>query len=122
MSGARAWEKGAMKKIWAVALVGLLGAVQACAADPEAGKKIATEVCAACHGPTGDAPMTPQYPRLAGQHRDYLAKALTDYKTGARQNPIMQGFTANLSERDIENLAAYFASQKGSLRVKPAGH
>lgn len=110
-----------MKRTLSLALCGLLGATGAWAANPEAGKKIATEVCAACHGPTGDAPIAPAYPKLAGQYRDYLEKALIDYKTGERQNPIMQGFAANLSEQDIRNLAAYFASQKGSLQVKPPG-
>jgi cytochrome c553 len=55
---------------------------------------------------------------LAGQHADYLAKALRDYKSGERANPIMKGFATALSKRDIENLSAYFASQKSSLSVK----
>ncbi len=53
---------------------------------------------------------TPEYPRLAGQHRDYLAKALRDYKSGARKNPIMGGMTAALTKEEIDNVAAYYSS------------
>ena len=49
------------------------------------------------------------------QHYDYLVKALGDYKSGKRSNPIMKGFAAQLSKRDMEDLAAWFASQKSSL-------
>ena len=63
----------------------------AAAADIEAGKKKVQEVCAACHGIDGATPTTPDYPKLAGQYPDYLAKALRDYKSGARKNPIMAG-------------------------------
>lgn len=88
----------------------------ASAADLEAGKKKAIEVCAACHGPDGNS-AAPDFPRLAGQHKDYLAKSLRDYKSGARKDPIMSGFAAPLSARDIENLSAYYAAQPG-LRHK----
>ena len=54
------------------------------------------EVCAACHGADGNAPSA-DFPKLAGQHRDYLAKALRDYKSGQRKNPIMAGFAAALT-------------------------
>ena len=82
------------------------------AADVEAGKKKAAEVCAACHGPEGNS-ATADFPRLAGQHADYLAKALRDYKTGARKDPVMSGFANALTPQDIQNVAAYFASQRG---------
>jgi cytochrome c553 len=75
-------------------------------------------VCAACHGPEGNKPTAPENPILAGQHQDYLAKALKDYKSGKRNNPIMKGFAATLSTQDIENLAAWFASQKSSLHFQ----
>ena len=94
----------------ALALAGV-----ASAADLEAGKKKAAEVCAACHGPDGNKPSAPDQPILAGQHADYLARALTDYKIGRRNNPIMKGFAGQLSKKDIEDLAAWFASQKSSL-------
>ena len=85
------------------------------AADLEAGKKKAAEVCAACHGPDGNKPSAPDQPILAGQHEDYLARALTDYKIGRRNNPIMKGFAGQLSKKEIEDLAAWFASQKSQL-------
>ena len=82
------------------------------AADIEAGKKKAAEVCAACHGPDGNS-ATADFPRIAGQHADYLAKALRDYKSGARKDPVMSGFATPLTGQEIQNLSAYFASQQG---------
>ena len=85
------------------------------AADLKAGQKKAAEVCVACHGADGNKPSDPTQPVLAGQHADYLARALTDYKIGRRNNPIMKGFASSLSKKDIEDLAAWFASQKSNL-------
>jgi cytochrome c553 len=79
------------------------------------GKAKAAQVCAACHGPDGNKPSDPTQPILAGQHYDYLVRALTDYKIGRRNNAIMKGFAAQLSKKDIEDLAAWFASQKSAL-------
>ena len=79
--------------------------------------KAKSQTCAACHGPDGNSPTGPDFPRLAGQHYDYLLKALRDYKSGARKNPIMAGQVGNLSPRDMADLAAYYAGQKGSLHV-----
>ena len=90
----------------------LLVGLNAAAVDVEAGKKKAAEVCAACHGPDGNS-TSPDFPRIAGQYADYLAKALRDYKTGARKDPIMAGFAAPLTPQEIENLSAYFAKQRG---------
>jgi cytochrome c553 len=81
----------------------------------EAGKAKAAEVCAACHGPDGKKPTGPEFPILAGQHVDYLRQALHDYKSGKRNNPIMKGFAATLSNQDIENVTAWFASQPSNL-------
>ena len=83
--------------------------------NEEAGKSKAAQVCAACHGPDGNKPSTPDQPILAGQYYDYLVRALTDYKIGRRNNPIMKGFAAPLSKQDIEDLAAWFSSRKSSL-------
>jgi cytochrome c553 len=88
------------------------GIGSAAAADIEAGKKKATEVCAACHGADGNS-ATADFPRIAGQHADYLAKAIRDYKSGARKDPIMAGFAKALTAADIENVAAYYESQRG---------
>src|SRR5688572_21608963 len=85
------------------------------AGNAENGKAKATQVCAACHGPEGNKPSAPDQPILAGQHYDYLVRALTDYKIGRRNNPIMKGFAAQLSRQDIEDLAAWFSSRESSL-------
>lgn len=87
------------------------------AADLGAGAAKAKEVCSACHGADGNS-ADANFPRLAGQHPDYLAKALRDYQSGYRNNAIMKGFAAALSKKDIENLSAYFATQPSSLGVK----
>jgi cytochrome c553 len=71
-----------------------------------------SKVCEACHGVTGKS-VDPTYPNLAGQHASYLAQALGDYRSGARTNPIMAGMATNLSNQDIADLAAWFASQQG---------
>ena len=70
------------------------------------------KVCEACHGVTGKS-VDPTFPNLAGQHASYLAQALGDYRSGARTNPVMAGMAANLSNQDIKDLAAWFASQQG---------
>jgi cytochrome c553 len=103
-----------MRAVLAILALALAGGVQA-AGNATAGKAKAAEVCVACHGADGAKPSTPDQPILAGQHYDYLVRALTDYKTGARANPIMKGFAATLSKQDIENLAAWFAAQKSPL-------
>jgi cytochrome c553 len=81
----------------------------------EAGKTKAAQVCAACHGADGNKPTGPDFPVLAGQHADYLKRALVDYKSGKRNNPIMKGFATTLSNQDMDDLAAWFASQPSNL-------
>jgi cytochrome c553 len=71
-----------------------------------------TKTCVQCHGPDGNS-ASAEFPRLAGQHQDYLAKALRDYKSGARKNAIMAPMVANLTPRDIDEIAAYYSHQKG---------
>lgn len=88
------------------------------AGNAEAGKAKAAQVCAACHGLDGGKPSTPDQPILAGQHADYLVKTLKDYKSGKRTNPVMQGFAAQLSTKEMEDLAAWFASQKSPLQYQ----
>ena len=79
------------------------------AGDAAAGEKKAA-VCAACHGQDGNSPGG-DFPSLAGQGEKYLAKQLADYKSGARKNGIMQGQAAGLSEQDMADLAAFYASK-----------
>jgi cytochrome c553 len=100
-----------MNKTSFFVFLSLFAAIPAYGGDAEAGKTKAA-VCAACHGPEGNKPL-PATPRLAGQHYDYLVHSLKDYKTGERKDPIMAPMAANLSEQDMEDLAAYFSEQKG---------
>ena len=103
-----------MKKIAIAVALAALPAL-AFAADPAAGKAKAAQICVACHGADGAKPSAPDQPILAGQHPDYLIQALSDYKSGKRQNPIMKGFAEPLSKKDMEDLAAWFSSQKSPL-------
>ncbi len=80
--------------------------------NASAGQAIANEKCQACHGADGNS-ASPQYPRLAGQYANYLERALSEYQSGARNNPIMSGFAAGLSEQDKKDAAAWFSSQTG---------
>lgn len=83
--------------------------------DAEAGRK-KSQPCQACHGQNGMS-VSPDFPNLAGQNEDYLVHALKHYKNGKRKNPIMQGQAANLSDKDILDLAAHFSHEDG-LQVK----
>ncbi len=68
-------------------------------------------VCAACHGADGNS-TTPAYPKLAQQHPQYLVKQLQEFKAGKRNNAIMMGFAAGLSDDDMKNIAYWLASKK----------
>ena len=85
------------------------------AGNAEAGKQRAAQVCVACHGADGNKPSAPDQPVLAGQYPDYIVKALRDYKSGKRKNAIMSGFASGLTVQDMEDLAAWFSSQKSVL-------
>jgi len=87
----------------------------AVAGNPAAGKSKA-EGCSGCHGGEGNSE-DPNNPRVAGQYESYLVKTLREYKSGARKNAIMNGMAASLSEQDIQDIAAYYASQKKGLKV-----
>lgn len=76
--------------------------------DPQAGASKA-QACAACHGANGNS-ANPEWPNLAGQHADYIFAQLQFYQSGARENAIMQGQAAGLSEEDMADIAAHFAS------------
>jgi cytochrome c553 len=79
-------------------------------ADPAKGQAIATQVCGACHSFDGTRGL-PANPILQGQHPEYLAKQLADFKSGARNNAIMKGFASALSPEDMKNVAAFYASK-----------
>lgn len=99
----------------ATTLILPLSALAANTGDVDAGKAKSV-ICQACHGADGNGIGDPQYPLLAGQFPDYLAKALRDYKSGERDNAIMKGFASTLSDQDMLDLAAYFAGQPTKLR------
>ncbi len=86
---------------------------KAAAAKPDlaAGEARYTAMCAACHGADANSG-SPAYPKLAGQHPEYLVKQLQEYKSGKRANAVMQGMAAGLSDADMKNIAAWAASQK----------
>lgn len=95
----------------ASALLAVALPVQA-AGDPKAGQ-LKTSMCAGCHGIPGwrtAYPSVYSVPKLGGQHADYIVAALKAYKTGERDHPSMRGIAGSLSEQDMEDLAAYYAS------------
>ncbi len=96
---------------------GLILMTAAEARDVAAGAAKAKEVCASCHGVDGNS-TDGSFPRLAGQYEDYLAKTLRDYRSGERNNAIMKGFAAALTDQDIRNLAAFYARQRPVLSVR----
>jgi cytochrome c553 len=104
------------KALFVLALASAFSVAHAAKGNPAAGKEKAAAICASCHGADGNSP-TADFPKLAGQHADYLEAALHQYKAGKRKNPIMAGFAANLSDQDMADLAAYFSSQQG-LTIK----
>jgi cytochrome c553 len=79
--------------------------------DLAKGQTTATNVCAACHTSDGSRG-SPANPIIQGQHPEYLAKQLTEFKAGKRANPIMQGMAAALSEADMKNVAAFYSSKQ----------
>jgi cytochrome c553 len=107
-----------------LAILALSSACTAFAAPPvkgdaKKGETIATQVCAACHGPDGNGitPPNPDYPKLAAKQPEYLLKQLKDFGVGKRKNDIMSGMVASLSPDDMANLALYYAAQKNKPGV-----
>jgi len=98
-----------MKKLVSMLAIALL-ATTAQAADVAAGK-VKSAMCAACHGANGISAMD-LYPNLAGQKAGYLAKQLKDFKEGKRKDPVMGSMAMPLSDTDIANISAYYASLK----------
>lgn len=101
-----------LQSLAAAALILMHASAQA-AGDIDAGKAKAAP-CAACHGADGNSP-SGAFPIIAGQYQDYLIRAMQDYQSGKRKNPIMTGLAAPLSDQDREDLAAYYASQESGL-------
>lgn len=113
-----------MKKIAFAVLALVMSSAAFAGANVEAGKAAAAKFnCASCHGANFNEPVDPSYPKLAGQHKDYLVQALKSYQRGAvgtsgRSNAIMEAQAKALSNADIENIAAYLNSLQGSLILK----
>jgi cytochrome c553 len=77
----------------------------------------AAALCTSCHGQDGIA-IAPIYPSLAGQHEDYLVRAIEEYQKGGRKNPVMKGFAASLKDADIAVIAHYFSGLTPSLSTE----
>lgn len=116
-----------MKKNLVSAMVGFSAAISfnaQAAGDIAAGKAAVEKYsCAACHGKDFSTPVDPAYPKLAGQHKDYLEHALVAYQRGAegvngRGNAIMAGQAKALSRQEIKSIAAYLNSLHGSLVLR----
>jgi cytochrome c553 len=85
---------------------------------PATARPKASETCLACHGTNGVG-ITADYPTIAGQHKDYIERALHDYQKGGRKNAIMAGMVATLTKEDIVALAEYYSTRTPSLEVVP---
>jgi cytochrome c553 len=110
-----------MKKLTVAQTLALAATVvcfNASAADATRGATL-VKTCQACHGADFNKPIDPSYPKLAGQHPDYIAHSLHAYKRGdgpnGRVNPIMAGQVANLSDKDMDDIAAYLSKLPGSI-------
>jgi cytochrome c553 len=99
-----------MKKLTLALAATVMMSGSALAADAAAGKG-KSMMCSACHGTAGISAV-PTYPNLAGQKEAYTVKQLKDFKSGKRNDPTMKGMVASLSDADMANLAAYYASLK----------
>ncbi len=102
-----------MKNFFALtltALFSLMSSLVVAQGDPEAGQA-KSALCATCHGMDGNSPLA-MNPKIAGQNEKYLLKQLMDFKSGARPGPIMAPMVAALSEQDMEDIAAWYASQE----------
>ncbi|RJG01660.1 c-type cytochrome [Noviherbaspirillum sedimenti] len=116
-----------MKNMFKIAVLVLASAIAQgaqAAGDIEAGKVAAQKSnCFTCHGQDYNTPIDPSYPKLAGQHKDYLENAMIAYQRGTsglsgRGNAIMAGQAKQLSKKDIQNIAAYLHSLPGTLVVR----
>lgn len=78
--------------------------------------KATGQACIDCHGPGGNAPIDPTYPKIGGQYRDYLAHSIQMYRDGDREHALMKVQAVDLTDQEIADLAAYFAAQPSHLR------
>ncbi|MGV6851206.1 MAG: c-type cytochrome [bacterium] len=106
------------KKLFVLILALLISSVAVAEGDAAAGQA-KSGTCAGCHMADGNS-MNGEWPKLAGQHPEYLQRQLSLFKTGERNNPIMMGMAAALSDQDMADLAAYFSAQKRSAGAADA--
>jgi cytochrome c553 len=104
---------GAAFLLFATAFAPFTGAQAAGSAEAGAAKAL---VCTACHGPSGNS-LNPMWPSLAGQHATYLVETLEAFKSGERTDPIMSAQAMALSEQDMADLGAYFATQEVAAKT-----
>lgn len=111
------WRRQTMNFKSLMAIFGLAFGLNATAtaADLAAGEATAGAICAGCHMPDGNS-VVDMFPKLAGQHAQYLAKQLNDYKSGARKDDTMTGMAATLAtDEDVANVSAFFASKQSTV-------
>ena len=99
-----------INRLLAIAILAMILSAPAFAAGDAAAGKAKSTVCAACHGPAGIS-TAPIWPNLAGQKEAYLVKQMKDYRDGKRQDASMAPMVMNLTDQDIEDLAAFYSSQ-----------
>ena len=101
-----------MKSVVALAfIVSVFGSAVVIADAAKGQSSYAAKGCIGCHGAGGKS-VVPTYPSLLGQNSDFVSKNLTDFRSGARKNPVMNAMAAGLSDADIENLSDYIGSLK----------
>ena len=105
------------RKLLSIVVAAMIFSFPAVAGDIAAGQEKA-QTCIACHGIAGNVPIA-NYPKLAGQSREYLLQVMREYKNGKRVDPVMNqqiGEGSGITDEDLKDLAAYFAAQPGDLR------
>lgn len=105
--------------IWMVVASGFMAGAHADTKPVDPATKAA--VCGGCHGAEGNSAV-PNFPKLAGQQQQYLAKQLVDFKSGARTDAMMAGMVAGLSESDITTLTTYYAERVRVVPMLQPGH
>lgn len=109
----------AMRTILTLAVAAAIAAPAALAQDKPKSLEENLKVCTTCHGADGNTPLQPDFPKLGGQHYDYLLHSLKSYKSGVRKNAVMPAQVKDLRIKDMEDLAAYYAAQHSTLHVIP---
>jgi len=110
------WPSAKPVALAACLIIGFAAQNRAEAGDAKAGRAKAESVCAVCHGVDGLSKI-PEAPNIAGQNENYLIEQLTAFKSGERKNEMMSVVSQNLSDADIENLAAFYSGIEISVKT-----